>query len=170
VTAVADAHVGVAPAQAPVGAAQRYDVLVPGEKAPPTTRVEVQFPASLSVTEIESVPGWRATLQHDASGRIVGVVWDGGAIAQGRFVRFGVLARNPPSPADLAWNVIQSYADGSEAQWTGASGAQFPAPVTRVQRRGLTTRASTLVAVVALLLAGAASAAAVLAWRRALAR
>lgn len=156
----------MAPADGFAGAVQHYDVLVPGEKAAPTTRVEIQFPAGLRVTEIESVPGWRALMQRDASGRIVGAVWDGAAIAQGRFVRFGVLARNPDAPADLAWHVIQTYGDGSETHWTGAAGAEFPAAVTRVRRRGARVDAFTMVAALALLVAVAAAATAVRAWRR----
>ncbi len=103
---LASAHVTVVPEESRPGAAERYSVRVPSEKSIPTARVEVQFPEGLQVTELEAVPGWRITIQRDRDGRTLGV-WQGGAIPPGQFVEFGVLARNPAAPGELAWKTIQ---------------------------------------------------------------
>lgn len=162
---LAEAHVSVSPAEAPVGITQRYGLLVPGEKPIPMTRVEVQFPAELRVAEVESTPGWRAVTQSDLAGHMVGVVWDGGLIPYERSVEFGVLARNPERPTDLAWKFIQTYQDGSEVHWTGPPGTAFPATITRVGRRDGAISPSMILA--AALAAVAALVGVVLALRRA---
>ncbi len=164
---LARAHVSVTPAEGPTGVSQRYGLLVPSEKPIPTTRVEVQFPAGLRVAEVESVPGWRATTQADRAGRTVGAVWDAGLIPNGRFVEFGVLARAPETPTDLAWNVIQTYQDGTEVHWIGPPGAEFPAAMTRVRRKAGAIDASMVVAALAAVIALIAAIGATLAWRRA---
>jgi uncharacterized protein YcnI len=160
---LAEAHVSVSPAETPVGITQRYGLLVPGEKPIPMTRVEVQFPAELRVAEVEPLPGWRAATQADLTGHVVGVVGDGGLIPYERSVEFGVRARNPERPTDLAWKFIQTYQDGSEVHWTGPPGSGFPATITRVGRRDGAIGAPMILAALAVV---AALVGAVLAWRR----
>lgn len=132
----APGHISVAPGDAPPGVVQRYSLLVPGEKSIPTTRIEVQFPDGLQVTEVEAVPGWRATTQKGREGRILSAVWEGGSIPPGQFVEFGLLARTPDASGPLTWKVIQTYRDRSEQHWIGSPGAEFPAPVTQIRQAG----------------------------------
>ncbi|PYN97312.1 MAG: hypothetical protein DMD91_18055 [Candidatus Rokuibacteriota bacterium] len=153
--APADAHVIVAPAEAPAGVVQRYTVTVPSEKQRPTTRVEIDFPVELRVTEVEAPAGWTATRQMGRDGRIVGVAWAGGTIPPDQSADFGIVALNPNAGATLAWKVIQTYQDGSEVHWTGAPTAESPAAVT-VVRRAIGAGLVTTVVVVLLLGAGAA--------------
>ena len=159
---VAFAHVSVWPIEAPVGRVERYRVVVPSEKPVPATRVEVQFPVELHVTEIEAVAGWRATSQRDRAGRIIAAVWQGGEVPSGQFVELGVLARNPDRAAELSWKIIQTHQDGSEIHWTGPPGTAFPAAMTRVRRSDWTAA----IALIALMVALLAAAGATLAWRR----
>ncbi len=148
------AHVSVSPAQAPVGAVQRYAVTVPSEKKIPTTRVEIDFPAELHVTDVDAPAGWTATRQMGQGGRLVGAVWAGGAIPPEQSADFGVVARNPDSGATLGWKVIQTYQDGSEVHWTGPPTAEFPVAVT-VVRRSIGAGLVTAVAMVIVLVGGA---------------
>ena len=166
------AHVEVVPAESAPGATERYGIRVPTEKPVPTVRVEVQFPPGLRVLDAESAAGWRLTVQRDATGRPVSAVWEGGSIPADEFGEFALRAVNPDTQAELRWQVIQTYQDGSEAQWLGPASAEFPAPATRVRSSGPLGSAEPLslaallvgllalvVSVVALVLAG-------LAWRR----
>jgi uncharacterized protein YcnI len=125
--------VTVSPGEAPAGAVQRYCIRVPSEKSTPTSKVEVEFPARLDVTEVEAPHGWRAAAQKGPQGRIAGAIWQGGSIPPRHFIEFGVLARNPDAPAQLVWKAIQTYGDGSEVHWIGSPRAQFPAALSRVR-------------------------------------
>ena len=165
--ACVEAHVAVFPAESPPAVVQRYALLIPTEKTSPTTRVEIQFPDLLRVSEIEAVPGWRSVAQRDREGRIVGASWEGGQVPPGHFLAVGVLARNPDTPGEMAWKLIQTHQDGSEIHWIGPSSAEFPAAVTAIHRprdgRGLTS----ILAGAALIGALLAMIIALLAWRRA---
>ena len=162
-----DAHVVVFPAEGPPSVVQRYALLIPTEKASPTTRVEIQFPDRLRVSEIEVVSGWRSTAQRDREGRIVGASWEGGQVPPGHFFAVGVLARNPDAPGEMAWKLIQTYQDGSEIHWIGPPSAEFPAAVTAIRRSGDTAGLTSILAGAALIGALVAVALALLAWRRA---
>jgi uncharacterized protein YcnI len=162
-----DAHVVVFPAEGPTAVVQRYALLIPTEKASPTTRVEIQFPESLRVTEIEAVSGWRSTAQRDREGRIVGASWEGGLVPPGQFLAVGVLARNPDAPGEIAWKLIQTHQDGSEIHWIGPPSAEFPAAVTAIRRAGNAPGLTSILAGAALIGALVAVVVALLAWRRA---
>ncbi len=161
------AHVIVVPAEAPPGVVQRYGLLVPSEKPIPTTRVEVQFPDGLHVTEVEALPGWRGTTRKDRQGRILSAIWEGGSIPPGQFVEFGVVAKNPEAQAELTWKAIQTYQDGSEVQWIGPPGAQFAGAVTQVRAAGGAPASAERLSWAAVILALAALLVASLGWRRA---
>jgi uncharacterized protein YcnI len=130
----AGAHVTVAPRETPAGAEQHYCIRVPSEKAVPTVSLEVEFSGNLQISAIEAPNGWRASTHKDRQGRIVSAIWDGGSIAAKQFLEFGVIARNPDTPATVTWKAIQKYQDGSEVHWIGRPEAQFPAPTTQVLR------------------------------------
>jgi uncharacterized protein YcnI len=131
------AHIEVVPAESDAAATVRYGIRVPTEKPIPTVRVEVQFPADLRVLDFEAAAGWRLTAQTDGAGRPVDAVWDGGTIGPNEYAEFGLRAQNPYREAELRWTVIQTYQDGSEAQWSGPATGEFPAPTTRVRSRGV---------------------------------
>ncbi len=129
----ASAHVTVTPSEAAPAASQRYCIRVPSERSVPTIGLEAEFPLSLEVRAVEAPPGWRATEHKDRHGRIVSASWDGGSIAPGHALEFGVIARNPATPAPLVWKAIQKYHGGSEVHWIGPAQAQFPAATTYVR-------------------------------------
>lgn len=58
---------------------------------------------------------------------IAGASWTG-TLAPDEFVEFGIKAVNPAAAEALTWRFIQSYADGTKVEWTGAPGSKTPAP------------------------------------------
>ncbi len=145
------AHVEVVPTESISGETQRYGIRVPTEKPIPTVRVEVQFPNTLRVLDLEATVGWQVAVQTDPSGRPVDAVWHAGSIPPNQFVEFGVRARNPDEETELRWSVIQTYQDGSEVQWVGAPTADSPAAITRVRSRALLGVPEMLASIAALL-------------------
>jgi uncharacterized protein YcnI len=163
-SATASAHIEVVPVEALVGDTLRYGIRVPSEKPIPTVRVEVQFPSNLRVMDLESVAGWRLSVQTDPTGRPVDAVWEGGSIPPNQFAEFGLRGRNPDGETELRWSVIQTYQDGSEVQWNGSPTAESPAATTRVVGRTITSGGDILGAI-ALVIALVAVGVAGLSWR-----
>jgi uncharacterized protein YcnI len=135
VPAAALAHAVVHPAEAPPGAYQRYVLRVPTERAVPTTRVEIRFPADVTVVSFADVPGWELEVMTDSAGRIAGAVWTGTLPPQ-RFVEFPFVAVNPDEGVTIAWPVTQTYSGGEVVEWAGPEGSDTPASVTRVTSGG----------------------------------
>jgi uncharacterized protein YcnI len=131
VTTLALAHAVVYPKASTTGAFERYVLRVPNERKVATTRVEMNFPADVRVTSFEDVPGWQIDVKRDTAQRIVGAVWTG-SLPPERFVEFPFSAANPKTATEIHWPVIQTYADGELAEWTGPAGSKRPASSTTV--------------------------------------
>lgn len=129
------AHAVVQPAEAPPGAYQRYVLRVPTEREVPTTRVEIRFPAAVTVVSFTDVPGWELEVMTDSAGRIVGASWTGSLPPQ-RFVEFPFIAVNPREDVTIAWPVTQTYAGGEVVEWAGPEDSDTPASITRVTAGG----------------------------------
>jgi len=129
------AHAVVQPSEAPPGAYQRYVLRVPTEREVPTTRVEIRFPAAVTVVSFADVPGWELEVMTDSAGRIAGAAWTGTLPPQ-RFVEFPFVAVNPDEEVTMAWPVTQTYAGGEVVEWTGPEDSDTPASVTRVTASG----------------------------------
>jgi len=123
----ATAHVTVSPKESAVGAHVKYVVRVPNEKQVDTVAIEIRFPSALRVRSFEQRPDWMTEPIRDASGTLIGVRWRGSLPPQ-QFAEFGLLAVNPAAAGDLAWSAIQSFADGTKVEWSGAAGSKTPAP------------------------------------------
>ena len=134
-TSLAIAHAVVYPKTSKAGGYEKYVLRVPNEKATPTVRVEIRFPAELRVTSFVDVSGWQLEVLTDSAKRIVGAVWTGTLPPQ-RFVEFAFVGANPKTPTKLAWPVYQTYADGPRVEWTGAEGSKSPASFTTIEASG----------------------------------
>ena len=145
------AHAVVFPETAPTGAYQKYVLRVPTEREVPTTRIEIRFPAAVTVVSFADVAGWELEVLTDDAGRIVGAAWTGTLPPQ-RFVELPFVAVNPDAETTIAWPVTQTYAGGEVVEWSGPEGSEQPASVTRVTAGGDGWSASAWLAVVALLL------------------
>ncbi len=126
------AHAVVFPAEAPTGAYQKYTLRVPNERDFPTTRVSILFPGGVRVISFDEVPGWALeTIAGVEAGSVAEAIWTG-TIPVGRFVELSFIAVNPAEATTLKWDVVQTYADGTEVSWSGPEGSSTPASVTRV--------------------------------------
>lgn len=129
VHALALGHAVVWPKTSTAGGRERYVIRVPNERNVSTTRVEIQFPADVRVTGFIDVPGWRLEVVRDSAKRITGAVWTGDLPPE-RFAEFTFTATNPKDATAIVWPVLQRYADGENADWTGPAGSTRPASST----------------------------------------
>jgi uncharacterized protein YcnI len=117
-----------------------------------TTQLVVQMPKDhpLGSVRPQTKPGWTATVTTrtiDEPVEVFGepvtevvdtITWTGGKIAPGEFDTFGVRVGPLPEDADeLVFPAIQSYDDGSKAEWIelveeGAEEPEHPAPVLKL--------------------------------------
>ncbi|MBS0360870.1 MAG: DUF1775 domain-containing protein [Proteobacteria bacterium] len=128
-------HVTVWPRQSELGAREAYVVRVPNEKKAATVRLDAEFPAEARVTSVRQAPGWKIELKRDAAGAITGASWSGD-LPPDQYAEFGVQAVNPKAGAALTWRFVQTYADGTKVEWTGAPGTPTPAPMVRLMAGG----------------------------------
>lgn len=127
------AHVRVSPRESSAGATQKYTMSVPTERQSPTVRIEVTFPASVTVTSLAVTQGWTAQEHKDDAGKIIGALWSGGSIPFAEAAEFSFEAKNPADASRLEWKVIQIYEDGTRSEWTGPENSRTPSPVTIVK-------------------------------------
>lgn len=140
--APAMAHVEVLPSTVTQGQATEFTVRVPTERNLPTTQVRIDFPSQVTVYSFaDPPPGWtlRPILSRD--GRSIGVIYEGGRIAVGRYADFHFLG-TPFGSGTAIWRARQRYADGLVKPWTGPpetpgraepeSGSTAPGPASAV--------------------------------------
>lgn len=125
------AHAVVFPKASAGGAYEKYVLRVPNEKAVPTTRVEIRFPAGLRVVSFSDVPGWQLEEIRDSAKAIIGAVWTG-SLPPERFIEFPFVAVNPESHATLTWPTYQTYASGERVDWIGPEKSEHPASSTAI--------------------------------------
>jgi uncharacterized protein YcnI len=131
-TAIAHAHVSPPVALAKNG--QVFTLAVPTEKSgATTTAIELALPRGFSIDSFFPSPGWRRTVQQTGSGDsavITKVTWTGGAVPTGEDAAFSFLAQTDAS-GDFAFDVRQTYSDGTVVGWSGPESSDTPAPVVR---------------------------------------
>jgi uncharacterized protein YcnI len=129
------AHAVVFPAEAPTGAYQRYTLRVPNERDFATVAVAITFPAGVRVISFDEVPGWTLEATAGPEGEYGAARWTG-TLPVGRFVELGFIGVNPGEPTALKWDVVQTYADGTEVAWTGPVESATPASITQIVAPG----------------------------------
>jgi uncharacterized protein YcnI len=129
--ATAFGHAVVYPKTSVAGGRERYTVRVPNERTVPTTRIEIQFPPAMRVTSFFETPGWKLEIVRDSTKRITGAVWTGSLPAE-HTVEFSFSGVNPADPTEIRWLVLQRYANGEDADWTGPAGSDRPASSTTI--------------------------------------
>jgi uncharacterized protein len=145
--AAASAHVTVNPKTVTAGSFTVLGVRVPNERdTASTVKVELRLPHGFTFLSYEPQAGWRVKLvkRHlDTPIELFGeqvvsefakVVFTGtrrglGKIAPGQFREFRLSTLVPGKAGDtLAFKAIQTYSNGEVVKWTGAAGADLPAP------------------------------------------
>ncbi|MER6186074.1 DUF1775 domain-containing protein [Streptomyces sp. NPDC001652] len=109
---------------------------VPSEKADATTvRVDVSLPKGVTSTAIPPAPGWKQKEMSSPQG-VTQIMWTataGHELKPDAHRYFDVKVGPLPNKASIAFDVAQTYSDGSVVNWnerqTGAKEPEFPAPV-----------------------------------------
>ncbi|WP_223279990.1 DUF1775 domain-containing protein [Streptomyces sp. SDr-06] len=136
-TGSASAHVRVFSEGAKEGSAATLRFRVPSEKPDATTvRVDVTLPAGVTCTGSPPVPGWTAEEIPASGSRTAHLVWTataGNELTPDQHRDFEVRVGPLPKKPSIAFDVAQTYSDGSVASWnqppTGVKAPEFPAPV-----------------------------------------
>jgi periplasmic copper chaperone A len=149
---VAAAHVSVSSPDASPGSFGKVTFRVPNESDTASTiSVKIQIPAETPLASLSTLPvqGWTVTRTEsdlenpvDVHGQEItsytSVVEfraeDGGGIGPGEFQEFSLSGGPFPDVASMAFNVVQTYSDGSESAWIeptveGQAEPEHPAPV-----------------------------------------
>ena len=145
VAAPAFAHVTVQPNEAGVGSFSRFVVRVPNETPDAaTTKVEVQFPETVTNVSFQPKEGWDRTVKtktldepievfgEEVTEAVDTVMWTGGSIEPGEFDEFGFSIRTPDDPGALEFPALQTYEGGEVVRWIGPADADEPAAIVNV--------------------------------------
>lgn len=130
--ASASAHAIVSPAVALDKKLQFFTLSVPTEKSGlTTTQIELTVPSGFSIDSFQPVTGgWKQKVQSIGSGDsaiVQKVTWTGGAVPTGEDSVFGFNASTSGAKT-YAFDVRQTYSDGSVVDWTGPESSDTPAP------------------------------------------
>jgi uncharacterized protein YcnI len=130
--AAASAHARVSPAVSLSGKLQLYSLAVPTEKSGlTTTKLVMTVPAGFGIDSfVPPVAPWRVQLAQTGSGDnavITKVTLIGGRTPTGEDTLFQFLAQ-PASAKKYAFQVEQTYSDGSIVDWSGPESSASPAP------------------------------------------
>ncbi|HKE75920.1 MAG TPA: DUF1775 domain-containing protein [Acidimicrobiales bacterium] len=123
------AHNEWEPATAAPGSTPQLRLKVEDERADAgTTKVELIFPAPITVAALPAVPGWTATVTDGKVGASgTGIVWSGGP-APGDLALPVTLGPLPGQPGRMQFKVLQTYDDGSVDRWIDEWAAGAPEP------------------------------------------
>ena len=133
VAGTALAHVEVSPSQVPAGATETFTIEVPTEKEIPTTEVRLELPEGFEATGAEAPDGWQGEVRGND------LVWTGGEIPVANSEEFSFEATAPDEAGNFSLATIQTYEDGSVAEWAGAPDSEEPAPAVEVTSNGGTS-------------------------------
>jgi uncharacterized protein YcnI len=134
ISGLASAHIGVFPNEAIQGTFETFTFRVPSEKDIPNIKVEVKIPAEVDISRVEPKVGWKYDFTKDSTDKITSVIWtsDIGLISSKEFTEFKLQGKVEATATQITWKSIQTYKDGSLAEWVGAPDSESPAPVTKV--------------------------------------
>ena len=145
------AHVSVTPAEAEPGAYAQLTFRVPNESdTAGTVRLEVTLPEDTPFASVsyQPVAGWTTTVTttplpepvevagNELTEAVTTIVWEaqpGSQIAPGQFQLFPISVGPVPEVGSVTLPAVQTYSDGTVAEWTGGPDAEYPAPVLYVE-------------------------------------
>jgi uncharacterized protein YcnI len=136
VAASASAHAEVSPAVALAKAGQLFTLAVPTEKEnATTTKIELTPPSGFSIDSFVPSAGWKREVKSTGSGestKIQQVIWSGGSVPTGEDAIFQFLGSSDAAKT-YAFNVRQTYSDGSVVDWAGPESSDTPAPLVEMK-------------------------------------
>lgn len=133
---VVSAHVVVFPKEVTQGSYEKFTVRVPNEQETNTIKVEVKFPAGVTISRVEAKPGWTYEFKKEKDLN-TSVIWTAaeGGIGTTEFAEFNMQGKVADDAAELSWKAYQTYKDGTVVEWIGAPDADKPASVTKVKAK-----------------------------------
>jgi uncharacterized protein YcnI len=125
------AHAELFPNEIPSGDGYLLSLAVPNEKDnASTTQIQITMPADFDLEHVAPVPGWTASVagQHMVNGEMGGgnsITWKGKLTG----TQLAVLPFSgvPKKAQAYAFNVRQTYSDGSVVVWSGDESSDTPA-------------------------------------------
>jgi uncharacterized protein YcnI len=151
------AHAEISPPVAKAGVTQQFTLAVPTEKeGATTTAVELTVPDGVAIDSFEPEPGWTRHVSKTGSGEsavVQRVTWTGGHVPTDEDAVFRFLGTLTGGDREYAFQVRQTYSDGSVVNWAGPESSDTPSPV--VDGSSLSGGPSTLLVVAALVVGGA---------------
>ena len=124
--ATAQAHAVVSPPVAEKAVLQYFTLSVPTEKSGArTTSIELTVPSGFTIDSYEAAPGWKRAVSGNR------VTWSGGSVPTEEDAVFHFNA-SAGSSKTYAFDVRQTYSDGSVVDWNGPESADAPAPLVKV--------------------------------------
>jgi uncharacterized protein YcnI len=125
------AHAEIFPSSVPSGDGQLLQLTVPNEKeTASTTEIQITIPNGFDLEHVAPVQGWTATVsgRHMVNGAMGGgssVTWKGKL--SGTDLAVLPFTGVPKNDGTYAFNVRQTYSDGSVVDWSGAESSDAPA-------------------------------------------
>lgn len=132
----ADAHVTINPKAVEPGSYEKVDVRVPVEQKDHTEKVELDIPKEVQVSNIQSVEGYKYSLDKDKKGNITKITWkakDKG-IGPNEFIEFPLLVESPKEEGTYSFKAVQTYDNKDKVKWTGKANSEHPAPTLEVEK------------------------------------
>jgi uncharacterized protein YcnI len=159
------AHVEITPDEIAPGGAGLFTITAPVEGEQAMTGLRITIPEQLAIEGISPAPGFTGEVVRDQSGRATALSWQGGNIPSEQVGLFQFSGSVPDSVGDLRMVAVQTFADGSTKTWedtavihVGDAAESGSSSSSDDVSRGL--------AAIALVVAVAALAVALLAWRK----
>jgi uncharacterized protein YcnI len=122
VAATASAHAIMSPPVALNETLQQFTLSVPTEQAgATTTTIELTVPAGFTIDSFEAAPGWKREVSKQT------VTWTGGATPTDEDSVFHFNASTSGAKT-YAFDVRQTYSDGTVVDWSGPESSDAPAP------------------------------------------
>jgi len=143
------AHAEISPPVAKTGVAQQFTLAVPTEKeGATTTAVELTVPDGVAIDSFEPEPGWTRKGVTNGGNGLQKILWTGGHVPTDEDAVFRFLGTLTGGDRDYAFQVRQTYSDGSVVDWNGPESSDTPSPV--VEGSSLSGGPSTLLIIAAL--------------------
>ena len=125
------AHAHLSPPVVVSKEGQVFTLAVPTEEEDATTtKIELTPPSGFSIDSFAPVPGWTREVQSTGSGEetaIQKVTWSGGDVPHEEASMFQFLGSTDAAKT-YAFNVRQTYSDGTVVDWSGPESSDTPAP------------------------------------------
>ena len=135
-SAVAFAHVTVAPDSIPRDAFTTLTFTVPNEEeSEDTVGIDVSLPPGFLLESAEGVAGWQTEVETGADGVPTAIHWSGGRLGPHTFGEFAMRGRVTRRPGTLSFAVVQRY-QTSSVSWSGPAGSERPAATVTVAEAG----------------------------------